>query len=341
MKRLSAGSTAVFVGATMAAAFIPARSGAWTGVGSKPSSTAEISVGPAPVANNCEIPFVRSQDDRNGFRPFATFAAINQEPGVDDVYRNRYLVANLNSVGDDGLCKGVQEHYPGPDDLSLFPDLAGSPAKVAHYRASVARYWTQPFSQTRTIRYRGQQLCVGQTISLCELRRNRPIEIARFVTSGLDYKHWLPLGPRRGYYAPINVIQRRSWEAPRPYTAADEEHDSQTGGVAAGRPSGATVDRFRGVIMPNFLNFAPLPGYWGESRNGIHRRVNTEGPGTEDDLGVPASLGCLRVTWYASRLARWWTPYGARLFIHFEPENYVKEADASGRPARAPVRSPH
>ena len=285
---------------------------------------------------DCAIPFTKMQDPRNGNQPFQAKDVYINRSDVSPVYRMRYVVVNLNSVGDDGLCKGVQESYPAPDDLSNYPDLADARLRQ-NFEESVQHRYARPVTRPRALRYGGRLLCAGQAISLCELRPNAnggyvPVQVAHLVTSGAEG------APPHTYYAPLNVILTRSWEVKghRPYTPLDDYRDRAMGGVDDEKhwPSGWRVVAFRGVAaMPNFMNFVPGSGFRGETQNGIHQRVSSEGPGTEADLGVPSSLGCLRVTNYGSRLARWYTPMGAAVFIHYDVNKYRRfSADASGRP---------
>jgi hypothetical protein len=132
------------------------------------------------------------------------------------------------------------------------------------------------------------------------------------------------------YYAPINFIKTRSWSSDRRYTPADAQRDLRMGGGSAGlvpfENGGNPIE------MPNFLHFLPMPGYPGESGNGIHQTAG--GLDSGGTLGAPVSLGCIRLGRFQAKLARWWTPTQAKLFFHFEPHRYRKFGIAANGKAR-------
>ena len=74
------------------------------------------------------------------------------------------------------------------------------------------------------------------------------------------------------------------------------------------------------IEMPNFLHFLPMPGYKGETANGIHQIAG--GLDWGGTFGAPVSLGCIRLGRFQAKLARWWTPTQAKFFVHFEPHRY-------------------
>ena len=74
------------------------------------------------------------------------------------------------------------------------------------------------------------------------------------------------------------------------------------------------------IEMPNFLHFLPEAGYSGETANGIHQIAG--GLDSGGTFGAPVSLGCIRLNKFQAKLARWWTPTGAKFFVHFEPNRY-------------------
>jgi hypothetical protein len=76
------------------------------------------------------------------------------------------------------------------------------------------------------------------------------------------------------------------------------------------------------IEMPNFLHFHPMPGYPGETANGIHQIAG--GYDSGGTFGAPVSLGCIRLGRFQAKLARWWTPTQAKFFVHFEPNRYRK-----------------
>ena len=84
--------------------------------------------------------------------------------------------------------------------------------------------------------------------------------------------------------------------------------------------------------MPNFLNFRPMPGYPGETANGIHEIAG--GLDSGGTFGAPVSLGCIRLGKFQAKLARWWTPTQAKFFVHFEPNRYRQFGIAATGKAR-------
>ena len=155
--------------------------------------------------------------------------------------------------------------------------------------------------------------CVGQTLSLCEIVNGQPKLVYRFVTSSSR-----STPPLYRYYAPINFIKSRSWSSDRRYTPADKRRDALMGGGSAGIVPFANGGR--PIEMPNFLHFLPMPGYVGETQNGIHQIAG--GLDSGGTFGAPVSLGCIRLGKFQAKLARWWTPTQAKFFVHFEPNRY-------------------
>ena len=86
------------------------------------------------------------------------------------------------------------------------------------------------------------------------------------------------------------------------------------------------------IEMPNFLHFLPEAGYSGETANGIHQIAG--GLDSGGTFGAPVSLGCIRLNKFQAKLARWWTPTGAKFFVHFEPNRYRKFGIAATGKAR-------
>ena len=155
--------------------------------------------------------------------------------------------------------------------------------------------------------------CVGQTLSLCEIVNGQPKLVYRFVTSSSRYPP-----PLYRYYSPINFVKSRSWSSDRRYTPADARRDARMGGGSAGIVPFANGGN--PIEMPNFLHFLPMPGYPGETANGIHQIAG--GLDSGGRFGAPVSLGCIRLGKFQAKLARWWTPTQAKFFVHFEPNRY-------------------
>lgn len=303
----------------------------------------------------CRIPFEALKDPKTG-EAFPTSAVLNANESLPDNLRQRYIVASLSTTDEGGVCRGIREVHTSLAELSDFPrlrsiaaakglDLAAlaalrsealvTPAAsdseraavdleladLKNYLQQVHRYKTEPLVKPGVV----AGYCVGQTLSFCELVDGQPKLVFHFATSS---SRWLP--PVNGYYAPINFIKSRSWSSDRRYTAADARRDARLGGGSAG-----TVPFANGgnpIEMPNFLHFLPMPGYTGEPGNGIHQIAG--GLDSGGTFGAPVSLGCLRLGRFQSKVARWWTPTQAKLFVHFEPHRYRKFGIAATGKAR-------
>lgn len=304
---------------------------------------------------SCRIPFETLKDPKTGaFFPLS--AALNENANLPENLRGRYIVADLSTANENGYCRGAREYFTPVGELSEFPRLraiaaarevdvaalANTPVEVLlasegrpgdptglaleledlkNYLQQVQRYSTDPLVKRAVF----SGYCVGQTLSLCEIVDGQPKLVYRFVTSSA---RWLPQLYR--YYAPINFIQSRSWSSDRRYTASDARRDARMGGGSAGIVPFANGGN--PIEMPNFLNFRPMPGYTGETANGIHQIAG--GLDSGGTFGAPVSLGCIRLGRFQAKLARWWTPTQAKLFVHFEPNRYRKFGIAATGKAR-------
>jgi hypothetical protein len=311
----------------------------------------------------CRIPFEKLKDVKTN-APFPMTAAINDAEKLPQHLRNRYIVADFNTADENGICKGVVEHISRLDQLSEFPrlrkialarsaDIASlakdTPKKLLdseeapadevaaltieledlnNYLDQVQKFKTDHVVKARV--YNGY--CVGQTLNFCEIQDGKPKLVYRFVTSSSRWQQ----KPNNNYYAPINVIAKRNWSSDRRYTLADAKRDERmNGGVAhiamfenGGNP----------IEMPNFLHFLPEKGYIGERANGIHQIAG--GLDSGGTFGAPVSLGCVRLSKYQAKLARWWTPREAKFFIYLETEGYRNYGDAKTAKARGFVQPP-
>lgn len=300
-------------------------------------------------ANPCELPFSEMIDLRAAKPRFhggqSTGSRVshfqmgdvqNTSPGIspeDDRrynYRSRYLVADLNTNDSGGRCKGLAEKYPKVDpthpDYETFPELQ-DPETLANFVRNVQGiepgrgYFEAPTAKKPVVRMKGTSYCIGQTISLCEIRRGRPIEIARLGTSSLMSNS----GPGRHFYVPMNTIVLRSWMENRKYTPADARRDASLGGISESERSGVRLSPYRpedvAWVMPNFMQWLPVDGFeHDDTVKGLHEL--SRGETRINNLGSPVSHGCLRLTRYGAVLARWWTPRGAKLFIHYTNTGY-------------------
>ncbi len=269
---------------------------------------------------SCRIPFETLKDSKTGeFFPLS--AALNENAKLPENLRRRYIVADLSTADENGFCRGAQEYFTPVGELSEFPRLRaiaaarevdvaslanasvetllaseptpGDPAGLAleledlkNYLQQVQRYSKDPLVKRAVF----TGYCVGQTLSLCEIVDGQPKLVYRLVTSSA---RWTPQPYR--YYAPINFIKSRSWSSDRRYTPADARRDARMGGGSAGIVPFANGGN--PIEMPNFLHFNPMPGYPGETANGIHEiagglelRRNVRGsgePGVHPSRQVP------------------------------------------------------
>ena len=314
-----------------------------------PPSVANSSLGDAEVDAPCRIPFEKLKDQKTG-DVFPLSAARNDNDKLSAHLRNRYIVADFDSA-ENGLCRGVQEIFSRVDDLTEFPRLraiaaardtdlitlakenpqvilaslekpeeAGALAieieDLKNYVEQVHKFKTDPINKTGVF----NGYCVGQTLNYCEIVDGKPKLVYRFVTSS---SRWIQK-PNNNYYAPINYISTRNWSSDRRYTPADAKRDERMGG---GRQHIAMFENGgRPIEMPNFLHFLPVAGYKGERANGIHQIAG--GLDSGGTFGSPVSLGCVRLSRYAAKLSRWWTPQNAKFFIYLTDTGYRNLGDA-------------
>ncbi|MBX3548134.1 MAG: L,D-transpeptidase [Xanthobacteraceae bacterium] len=311
----------------------------------------------------CRIPFEKLKDVKTK-EPFPLDAAINENDKLPDHIRNRYIVADFNTTDENGTCKGVVEYISRLDELSEFPRLRKiaaarnvelatlaneTPKKLLdseeapedevaaltveledlnNYLTQVNKYKTDHVVKARV--YNGW--CVGQTLNFCEIKDGKPKLVYRFVTSSSRWQQ----RPDNNYYAPINFIAKRNWSSDRRYTPADAKRDLRMGG---GVPHIAMFENGGNPIeMPNFMHFLPQKGYAGERANGIHQIAG--GLDSGGTFGAPVSLGCVRLSRYQAKLARWWTPQNAKFFIYLETNQYRNYGDAKTAKARNFINPP-
>jgi hypothetical protein len=311
----------------------------------------------------CRIPFEKLKDTKTN-APFSLSAAINESEKLAPHLRNRYIVADFNTADENGTCKGVVEYISRLDELSEFPrlrkiaaarsvdmatlaketpksllDSEEAPAdEVAaltieledlnNYLDQVQKFKTDHVVKARV--YNGY--CVGQTLNFCEIKNGKPKLVYKFVTSSSRWQQ----RPNNNYYAPINVIAKRNWSSDRRYTPADAKRDERMNGgvqhIAMFENGGNPIE------MPNFLHFLPDKGYVGERANGIHQIAG--GLDSGGTFGAPVSLGCVRLSKFQAKLARWWTPREAKFFIYLETDGYRNYGDAKTAKARGYINPP-
>ena len=281
----------------------------------------------AAAQNPCELPFLNMINPHTG-RTFTMADALNQNPSVGEQYnyRARFLVADLNTKDENGQCKGVEESYPlispNAPDASAFPDLRNE-ANFRYFISNVQGdgnghgFYSAPAKFSRVTNFKGTNYCTGQTISFCEIREGRPVEIMRLATSSQRSNTGSTL------YDSLNLVTLRSWAKDRNYSALDAKHDVETGGVAAGQSSGLHLSHYTGGggwVMPNFVKWDAAPGFETRGYMGMHQLTQGESPIVVP--GSPVSHGCFRLSKYGAVLNRWWTPFGAKMFIRSDSSKY-------------------
>lgn len=205
--------------------------------------------------------------------------------------------------------------------------------KYINFYEKVYKYLSFPIKKKVSILY-GKAYNTGQQICLCELEKDTIKLISRFATSALgtgrirekDPKNGrmitkrifqtFPTGYKREYYAPFCRIKSRCWEYARKYEDYEYKRDSMLGGGL--KYVVLFEDRFE---LANFMRLEPDSSFHHAMRgNGMHRVALSYLPGGM--LGNPNSLGCIRLTDFACKFARWWVPNNAKLFIYFDDNRY-------------------
>lgn len=278
-------------------------------------------------------------------------------------YRNRYIVGDLNVLDDSGNVRGLIEMNPRLDllkdfslvDSSLLLKLQNShqvrdfdiqgllessrrlktkqKKDLMDFYTSVWKYYT-PGLNRKFAFSAGSVFAAGQKLCLCEAYEDTLIEVARFGTSGkrmdpiithdssgrerIRHIEYIPIGDKRDYYGFHYIISSKNWETQRAYKGYAQEHDS----VLGGGNDRVTIFRDK-VELPNFLLMKPMPcNNKAMRQNGIHEVALREL--SRGMLGSANSIGCIRVTDFASKFLRWWTPQDANFFILYTDSQYNK-----------------
>lgn len=308
--------------------------------------------------NPCYIPLYEKVD-RIYKKRFVISDLYNDSLPESNPYRTRYIVADLNTLDKNMKARGVREIYPVLEDIWEFEGISKiakeldltldtianssmreidrlfqGKYKAQDYRDEILRlknYYTQvhkfrhyPFVKDSIVLLGGRRYVVGQQMCLCEIQEDTIEMVAKFVTTGKGVSKEalsFPIGRKFEYYAPLNYISERLWETRRVYTDYDRMRDSLMGGGT----NKITLYEQK-IQLPNFLSIKPMPQYPNASRgNGIHQ--SAVGTYMRTLLGVPASLGCLRLYRYQIQFARWWVPRCAKLVIYLEEDRYVRCRD--------------
>lgn len=277
--------------------------------------------------NPCEVPFRKMVDRRTG-AAFQLSDAVNTNDKISPDsnakynYKNRFLVLNLDTKNEQGQCKGLKENYPMVDaskpPVDRFPELSDT-GTLTHFVQDIQKHYRTPADKKPVVNLHGMNYCIGQTASLCEIRGNQVVEIARLGTSSLSANS----APNRATtYGEYNQISTRKWIAGVTYMDDDVARDIELGGPDLNR--GQMYTRYvsgGGSILNNFMKWDGIgiysvPSFYG----GLHEL--SVGETNINNLGAPVSHGCLRLSRYGSIFARWWTPVGAKMFIYYTPKGY-------------------
>lgn len=309
--------------------------------------------------NSCYLPLLNDSTFQNKklISAFDYNTLFNNLLPFNQPYRNRYLVGDFNVLDDSLQSKGFEEINPilhemvdfkGVDkkiiellkgDLQNETQLNNVLNELSHivdtiqkrqlinFIEKVWKYKTPPLRRKFNVN-NSKVYAAGQKICLCEAQKDTLKEVARFAISGKNYDplpnggglvQYLPTGARRAYYGDLYQITSKNWEQKRKYDLIDIEHDNLVGG------GNSRITFYKGrVELPNFLLMKPDEKYPRAVRqNGIHEVALREL--ARGMLGSSNSIGCIRVSAFASKFIRWWVPQNANFFILYQSDKYYKE----------------
>ncbi len=316
-------------------------------------------------SNPCYLPLFKDYSlyPDSGRYNFTFGELFNSGLAKNHQFRNRYIVGSFDVKNKNESTLGLEEIYP--DFYNLFNEIRVNeefihlffqalesqekeirlrsfvrkkyPQKsleIIYFFEKVWKYYSPPLRKKISINY-GNLYSAGQQLCLCEAHIDTLIQIAKFATSaknlgiayfkkssgryGIGYYQHLPIGNSRNYYGAQYTITSKNWDTQRSYDSLDSLHDSKMGG------GNKSVTRYKNVVeLPNFMLIEPTSEYSNAMRqNGIHESALS---GLQNGmLGTANSIGCLRLTDFASKFMRWWTPQNANLFILYREEDYYKK----------------
>lgn len=300
--------------------------------------------------NPCYAPLITKLDRINN-KSFTLKDLLNDTFSPNDYRANRFIVADFNTLDENGNCKGCNEEFPNLFKLTelkfLFEELDKNnidPLELDSIKIwietqndvkkekldkelkfwvnlmdQVESYRTEPQKRNPTIKIGNTEYCIGQRLCLCELTSDTIVKVAQFITSSKNSIYFqgnqYDYDNQPRYYAPMNRLTSRFWDDNLNYTDLDKFHDDEMGFVSQ------YVILFNGeTSLPNFMHITPDQAYPGAMGfvNGIHEFVE----GGRAYMGAPKSLGCVRLFDYTSKFIRWWTPVNAKMFIYYEDKRY-------------------
>jgi hypothetical protein len=289
---------------------------------------------------------------------------FNDSLAKDNPYRNRYLVGDFNALDENLQNLGIEEINPDLSKLLDFEkynqelftlmdaavDSKDSEAalfayikknysedseELINFYSKIWQYKTPALNKKFAV-INNKAFALGQKLCLCEAKQDTLLLISRFSTSAkslipsekkdengkvlsTSYVRSLPIGKTRSYYGAQYLITSKNWETARKYENLDKFHDEKMGG------GNNRVTFFKtGAQLPNFLLMTPGKDYPKAMRqNGIHE-VALSGL-SMGMLGSANSIGCIRVTDFGSKFARWWVPQNAKFFILYAENRYFSE----------------
>lgn len=165
--------------------------------------------------NPCYTPLYKNIDRTKVSKKYKFSDLINENLPIENPYRNRYLLADLNTVNSNNESLGVNEIFPKPESSIEFKflhkffndkgfnldDIINNPSSnidsilgnninlrrsytlYENFLNNVQKYKTTPIRKKRSI-HAGKQYVTGQKICMCELEGDSINFIGQFVTSG-------------------------------------------------------------------------------------------------------------------------------------------------------------
>lgn len=294
---------------------------------------------------------------------------FNDSLPFDHNYRNRYLVGDFNVIDRNGNSNPLQEIYPhiknllefnstpinilrrldslkygtkAYDSVLLEIDTVMSAESASIFKNFLLKVWSYkmlPISRDYSF-YWSSLFSAGQYVVLCEACEDTLVMIGKFATSAkrLNIGHRtneaeliseyyytdLPIGRYRNYYAGLNTISSKHWEYGRFYNQLDKQRDEELGG------GHNRIVMYRNKVeLSNFMLLVPHPDYpKAMKNNGIHEVALSDV--ARGMLGTANSVGCLRVSDFAAKFIRWWTPQDCKLFIAYNDTCYDNQINYEG-----------
>ena len=313
--------------------------------------------------NPCYIPLYKNLDYIRSLN-YTFDELFNSKLNLKNPYRNRYLVADLNTMNLNQKSRGIDEIYlepkNNPEFKSLFKyleetdisidslinnkqNLLNNNKKVLNqlriyinFLEKVEKYRTEEIkknvSSYNGYKYTGQNLC------FCEIVGDTIIMIAKHATSAKGKtRSRVSMDSTTGevkytYSEQLPIGKNRKYYAGLYRISIKnwetqrkyEKDDIYRDSLLGGGNSRVTF--FDGKSqLPNFLLMEPDKSFPRAMKmNGIHEGSLSNM--SRCMLGTPQSLGCLRMTDYGSKFSRWWIPKNSNLFIYYDENLYTNKS---------------